>query len=157
MARTFFSRPWSPQPRCAAFARAIAPCCEAPHIASIAWEGEKAADLAGQAPGLPFSRNRGHDSRAGCQRAMHRAFSCNLDQLVRHRRIGFPFDGDDALEAIDVSRSTLNNFAAVFAVVGCLLAVLDAHSEPAERHLFVVSVDPQRHRGTCAQSCCEIV
>src|SRR5215468_5650742 len=87
---------------------------------------------------LALSGDPGHNSRTGCQRAMHRAFSRNLDQLVGHCRIGFPFDGNDALKAIDVSRPTLNNFAAVFAVVGRLLAVLDTHGEPPQRHLLVI-------------------
>src|SRR5262245_9708640 len=115
---------------------------EPPIAASACRRGEKTAGLAVRAPvgcgfssreghlKLAWSGNPGHNSRTGCQRAMYRAFSRNLDQLVGHRRLGFPFDGNDGLKAIDVSRPTLNSFAAVFAVVGRLLAVLDTHGEP---------------------------
>ena len=88
---------------------------------------------------------------------MHRTPLCNFDQLAGRDRIDTALNTDRALEAINLAGSPLSCFTAIVAVLGRQLAVSDADGQATEAELFVLGIDPERHRGARGQRGCEIV
>lgn len=79
---------------------------------------------------------------------MHGALARDLNKLFAKGSVDVSFDADQALEPVDLARSTLDGITAVRAVINGDFPVIDTHGQPAERQVFVLGVDAQRHGRT---------